>query len=88
MKMTRYLISVFTLGTLVLSGCGGIESKSHPAYAPMEPIVYTMPAEGVTPASLYSEQRGSIALCRYPRPVCGGHHHRDADGVDTGVKEC
>jgi flagellar L-ring protein precursor FlgH len=58
MKMTRYLISIFTLGTLVLSGCSGIESKSHPAYAPMEPIVYTMPTEGVTPASLYSEQRG------------------------------
>ena len=35
-----------------------LSPKSHPAYAPMEPIVYTTPAEGVTPASLYSEQRG------------------------------
>jgi flagellar L-ring protein precursor FlgH len=58
MKMTSYLTSIFTLGALLLSGCGGIESKSHPAYAPMEPIVYTIPTEGVTPASLYSEQRG------------------------------
>ena len=58
MKMTRHLTSIFTLGALLLSGCSGIESKSHPAYAPMEPIVYTMPTEGVTPASLYSEQRG------------------------------
>ena len=58
MKMTKYLTSILTLGALLLSGCSGIESKSHPAYAPMEPIVYTMPTEGVTPASLYSEQRG------------------------------
>lgn len=43
---------------LTLGGCAGIESKTHPAYAPMEPIVYTNPTEGQTPASLYSEQRG------------------------------
>ena len=60
MKMTKHLTSIFTLGALLLSGCSGIESKSHPAYAPMEPIVYTTPAEGVTPASLYSEQRGLL----------------------------
>ena len=57
-KMTRFMTSLIILGTLGVSGCAGIESKSHPAYAPMEPIVYTIPAEGVTPASLYSEQRG------------------------------
>ena len=56
--MTRLLTSLLILGALCISGCAGIESKSHPAYAPMEPIVYTVPAEGVTPASLYSEQRG------------------------------
>ena len=43
---------------LFISGCAGVESKSHPAYAPMEPIVYTNPAEGDTAGSLYSEQRG------------------------------
>jgi flagellar L-ring protein precursor FlgH len=41
-----------------MSGCAGIESKSHPAYAPMEPIVYANPSEGETAGSLYKEQRG------------------------------
>jgi flagellar L-ring protein precursor FlgH len=41
-----------------LAGCAGIESRSHPAYAPMEPIVYTNPSEGETAGSLYKEQRG------------------------------
>jgi flagellar L-ring protein precursor FlgH len=41
-----------------MSGCSGIESRSHPAYAPLEPIIYTTPPASVTPASLYSEQRG------------------------------
>lgn len=41
-----------------LGACAGIEDKSHPAYAPMEPITYTQPQEGVTAGSLYSEQRG------------------------------
>jgi len=41
-----------------MSGCAGIESKSHPAYAPMEPIVYNNPSEGETAGSLYKEQRG------------------------------
>ena len=41
-----------------LAGCAGIESKSHPAYAPMEPIVYVSPSEGETAGSLYKEQRG------------------------------
>jgi len=57
-KMPRFMTSLIILGALGVSGCAGIESKSHPLYAPMEPIVYTIPAEGVTPASLYSEQRG------------------------------
>lgn len=43
---------------LLLSGCGGIETRSHPAYAPMEPIVYTNPSEGETAGSLYHEKRG------------------------------
>jgi flagellar L-ring protein precursor FlgH len=41
-----------------MSGCAGIESNSHPAYAPMEPIVYANPSEGETAGSLYKEQRG------------------------------
>ena len=48
---------VFT-ALFILSGCAGIESKSHPAYAAMEPIVYTNPGEGETAGSLYKEQRG------------------------------
>lgn len=42
----------------LLGACAGIEDKSHPAYAPMEPITYARPQEGVTSGSLYSEQRG------------------------------
>ena len=57
--MERYRITSLVLPILwVLSGCAGIESKSHPAYAPMEPIVYTNPSEGETAGSLYTEQRG------------------------------
>lgn len=53
------LTKVITVACLVsLAGCAGIEGKSHPAYAPMEPIVYTNPAEGITQGSLYSERRG------------------------------
>ena len=53
------LTKVITVACLVsLAGCAGIEGKSHPAYAPMEPIVYTNPAEGITEGSLYSERRG------------------------------
>lgn len=58
MTRSRFLIVLLIPASLILAGCAGIESQSHPAYAPMEPIVYTMPREGVTPASLYSEQRG------------------------------
>ena len=57
--MERYRITSLVLPLLwVLGGCAGIESKSHPAYAPMEPIVYTNPSEGETAGSLYNEQRG------------------------------
>lgn len=53
------LTKVITVAYIVsLAGCAGIEGKSHPAYAPMEPIVYTNPAEGITEGSLYSERRG------------------------------
>ena len=53
------LTKVITVACLVsLAGCAGIEGTSHPAYAPMEPIVYTNPAEGITEGSLYSERRG------------------------------
>jgi flagellar L-ring protein precursor FlgH len=51
-------ISLLVLATLGLGGCAGIESRVHPAYAPMEPIVYTHPSEGETAGSLYKEQRG------------------------------
>ena len=57
--MNTYQKLCFAVCTaLVVSGCAGLESKSHPAYAPMEPIVYTNPTEGETAGSLYSEQRG------------------------------
>ena len=39
------------LSASVLAGCGGIETRSHPAYAPMEPIVYTNPKEGESAGS-------------------------------------
>lgn len=59
--MKHYRITSLVLPLLwVLGGCAGIESKSHPAYAPMEPIVYTNPSEGETAGSLYNEQRGTI----------------------------
>lgn len=57
--MNLYRTTSLAFTTLCLiSGCAGIESKSHPAYAPMEPIVYTNPSEGETSGSLYKEQRG------------------------------
>ena len=46
------------LSASIITGCGGIETRSHPAYAPMEPIVYTDPKEGESAGSLYNEQRG------------------------------
>lgn len=53
------LMKLITGASLVcVAGCAGIEGKSHPAYAPMDPIVYTNPKEGVTEGSLYSERRG------------------------------
>mgnify|MGYP006261543587 FL=1 len=51
-------IGLLVCVVLGLSGCAGIESRTHPAYAPMEPIVYTNPSEGETAGSLYKEQRG------------------------------
>jgi flagellar L-ring protein precursor FlgH len=54
LKMTGWVL----LSTSILAGCGGIETRSHQAYAPMEPIVYTNPKEGESAGSLYNEQRG------------------------------
>ena len=51
-------IGFIACAMFALSGCAGIEGRSHPAYAPMEPIVYTNPSEGETAGSLYKEQRG------------------------------
>ena len=51
-------IGLIVCTALMLGGCAGIESRTHPAYAPMEPIVYTNPTEGDTAGSLYSQQRG------------------------------
>ncbi len=51
-------ISFTACAMFSLSGCAGIEGRSHPAYAPMEPIVYINPSEGETAGSLYKEQRG------------------------------
>ncbi len=57
--MKKLLVSAMAvLGLTTLSGCISIDQKGHPAYAPMEPIVYNQPTTGVSPASLYSEQRG------------------------------
>lgn len=57
MKYYQSTSVVFAL-LCTLAGCAGIESRSHPAYAPMEPIVYTNPSEGETAGSLYKEHRG------------------------------
>lgn len=52
-------IKLLGLGLVAaLTGCGGIEDKVHPAYAPIEPIEYPEVREGATPGSLYSQQRG------------------------------
>ena len=56
--MLRLILLIIASFMVTLTGCAGIESQSHPAYAPMEPIVYTTPPQGVTQASLYTEQRG------------------------------
>ena len=48
-------IGLIVCAALMLGGCAGIESRTHPAYAPMEPIVYTNPTEGDTAGSLYSQ---------------------------------
>ena len=56
--MLSKLTSITAICMTFLSGCAGIESRTHPAYAPLEPIIYTTPPESVSPASLYSEQRG------------------------------
>ena len=46
-------IGFIACAVFALSGCAGIEGRSHPAYAPMEAIVYTNPGEGETAGSLY-----------------------------------
>jgi flagellar L-ring protein precursor FlgH len=59
-----YSLSRFALIALVaalLGACTGIEERVHPAYAPIEPIVYPEADEGITTGSLYSERQG-IAL--------------------------
>ena len=55
--MMRNSFSILAV-TALLVGCGGVETKVHPAYAPIEPIEYPDRSEGTTPASLYNEQRG------------------------------
>lgn len=56
--MKHLLTTSLLLCASLLGGCAGIEERTHPAYAPMEPITYTRPAEGISSGSLYSEQRG------------------------------
>ncbi|MGB1174150.1 MAG: flagellar basal body L-ring protein FlgH [Gammaproteobacteria bacterium] len=56
--MKQLLTLALVTATALASGCAGIEDRTHPAYAPMEPITYSRPEEGVTAGSLYSEQRG------------------------------
>ena len=55
--MMRALLFTIPLA-IFLIGCGGVETKVHPAYAPIEPIEYPEQSEGVTPASLFTQQRG------------------------------
>ena len=51
------LFAILILAALLV-GCGGVETKVHPAYAPIEPIEYPDQSSGMTPASLYNEQSG------------------------------
>lgn len=51
-------LASFALIAALATGCSSIEEKVHPAYAPIEPIEYPDLDEGITPGSLYSEQRG------------------------------
>ncbi|MEQ8517074.1 MAG: flagellar basal body L-ring protein FlgH [Chromatocurvus sp.] len=62
----RYFHLAPVLAALLLQGCGGIHNKSHPAYAPIEPIDYSLlpdePTTGglfhaVTHTSLFSDVR-------------------------------
>ncbi len=60
--IVKLIISaVFTAALVTLSGCGGIETRQHPAYSPMEPIAYPNAPEGDTAGSLYSDQN-SLSL--------------------------
>ena len=56
MKRNNLFAILFLAALLV--GCGGVETKVHPAYAPIEPIEYPDQSSGMTPASLYNEQSG------------------------------
>ena len=47
------LFAILILAALLV-GCGGVETKVHPAYAPIEPIEYPDQSSGMTPASLYN----------------------------------
>ncbi len=54
----RLLKRFITLLPFAMVGCAGIEEKTHPAYAPMEPIVYTDTRQGETTGSIYHERQG------------------------------
>ena len=54
----RFLQSLIAIAPLTTVGCAGIEEKSHPAYAPMDPIVYTDTRQGDTSGSIYNERQG------------------------------
>ena len=43
--------------SLALVGCGGVESKSHDAYAPIEPIVYPTVEEAPPTGGLFAPKR-------------------------------
>jgi len=53
--------AVVLLGMLVMSGCGGIEKRSHPMYAPAEPIDYGIVPERITTGGVYESNR-SLSL--------------------------
>ena len=55
---SRLLKSLIAMLPILMVGCAGIEEKSHPAYAPMEPIIYTDTRQGESAGSIYHERQG------------------------------
>ena len=54
-RLLKALVASQIIGVV---GCAGIEEKSHPAYAAMEPIIYTDTRQGDSAGSIYNERQG------------------------------